>query len=155
MYIFSGPTHTGKTTLLEKWIDKMRSVDGILTPVKNNKRYIKYISSGEMYLLESNSNDSELMQQIGKYKFRTDLFEHAQKYLLSLVDKKPEWIIIDEIGFLELNKQGLEPGVSKLIQRLEGKRDVNLLLVIRNYLKEEVINYYKLNVNDIKDFELE
>lgn len=155
IYVYSDSIHSGKTTRLEAWIRIIQSVDGILMPVINNKRYIKYISTGEMHMLESDTIDPELVQQIGKYKFQTDIFEQAQNYLLSLIDKKLEWIIIDEIGFLELNKQGFEPAVSELIHRLKRKQDVNMLLVIRDYLKAKVFDYYKLDVNNIKDFEPE
>ncbi|MEJ2542537.1 MAG: nucleoside-triphosphatase [Calditrichaceae bacterium] len=155
IYVYSAPTHTGKTTRLESWISKIQSIDGILMPVINNKRYIKYISTGDLQQLESDSNNPDLVQTIGKYKFQTDVFEHAQNYLLSLIDKKLEWIIIDEIGFLELNGQGFEPAVTKLILDMNTKEATNILLVIRDYLKEDVLEYYKLDVNNIKDFESE
>ncbi|MBN1408495.1 MAG: hypothetical protein JW956_11930 [Calditrichaceae bacterium] len=155
IYVYSGPTHSGKTTRLENWIKKNEGVDGILMPVINNQRYVKSISSGKMLKLETDSNDHDLVQIIGKYKFRSEVFEHIQHYLLGLIDKNVKWIIVDEIGFLELNDQGFEPAVSQLIQKLETKQDVNLLLVIRDYLKEKVIDYYKLNGDSIKNFKPE
>ena len=152
MYIFSDPIHSGKTTRLEQWIKKTPAVDGLLTPVINGKRYIKFISSDEMYRMESDSHDSEFIEQIGKYKFRTDIFKKAENYLINLIDNPPAWIVIDEIGFLELDGHGFEPAVSELIHRLASAKDVHILIVVRDYLKEKVMDYYKLNTNEVFDF---
>jgi len=152
MYIYSDPIHSGKTTRLEKWIKKTPGVDGILTLVRNDKRFLKFISGDELHPLETDSNDPECFQQIGKYKFRTDVFAKAQNYLLGLIDMNPAWIVIDEIGFLELDGCGFEPAVSRLIHDLDSAKDVNILLVVRNSLKEKVMNCFKLNLNTVRDY---
>ena len=152
MYIFSDPIHSGKTTRLEQWIKKTPAVDGILTPVINGKRYIKFITSGEKYQLETDSQDAASFQKIGNYKFRTDIFQKAESYLINLIDNPPAWIVIDEIGFLELDGHGFEPAVSELIHRLDSAKDVHILIVVRDYLKEKVMDYYKLDTNEIFDF---
>ena len=152
IYIYSEPIHAGKTTRLNEWIANLPSVDGILAPVINGKRYIKYISSGDLYLLEADSDNPESFQQIGKYQFRTSVFQKAQNYLLNLIDNTPDWIIVDEIGFLELEGLGYEPAVSQIINSLQIKSNVNILLVIRDTLKDKVIDYYKLSSNAWIDF---
>ncbi len=152
MYIFSGPIHTGKTTKLEKWIIKNPDVDGILMPVINGRRYLYFIAKGETHLLETEIENPESFEQIGKYKFQIAIFQKAQNYLLGLIDHLPSWIVIDEIGFLELNKLGFEPAVSTLISKLNSVKDVNILLVVRDYLKDEVMDFYKLDRNLVKDF---
>lgn len=152
IYIFSGPIHSGKTTLLDMWIKQTPSVDGILTAVINGKRYLKFISTGEMYLLESDSWDAGLVEQIGKYKFLKTMFQKSHEYLLNLIQDTPKWIVIDEIGFLELDGMGFEPAVSHLINKFTTKPDVNILLVVRDTLQEKIIDYYKIDSNSLKDF---
>jgi nucleoside-triphosphatase THEP1 len=155
IFIYSGPIHSGKTTRLEAWIDKIQSVDGILTPIINNKRYIKYISTDELHLLESEPGVLENFQQIGKYKFRTEIFQQAHDYILGLIDQLPKWIVIDEIGFLELGGQGFEPAVTNLIHKLKTRPDVNLIIVIRDYLREKVLDFYQLELITLKEFKPE
>lgn len=155
IFVYSGPLHSGKTTRLEQWIKKTPAVDGILTPVIKDKRHIKFIKTGEMYQLETDSQDAAFFQQIGKYKFRTDVFQKARKFLINLIDNTPAWIVIDEIGFLELDGHGFEPVVSELIHKLDSAKDVHILIVVRDYLKEKVMDYYKLDANKVIDFILE
>jgi nucleoside-triphosphatase THEP1 len=155
IYIYSGPTHSGKTSRLETWIGKIQSIDGILMPTIDNKRYIKYIHTGEVELLETDTNNPDLVQRIGNYRFENEVFQKAQNYLLDLIHKRLEWIIIDEVGFLELDGQGFEPAVSKVIQEVETKQNINLLLVIRDYLKDQILDFYKLDKELVKDFQPE
>jgi nucleoside-triphosphatase THEP1 len=152
IFIFSGPIHSGKTTWLENWIKNAPTVDGILAPVINGRRHLKYILSGEIYLLETDSPNPESYLQIGNYKFLNSEFQKAKKYLLNLINNPPNRIIVDEIGFLELDGQGYEPAVSQLINNLDANSNVNIILVVRDTLKAKVIDYFKLDVNSIRDF---
>ena len=93
-----------------------------------------------------------MVQRIGNYRFENEVFQKAQNYLLDLIHKRLEWIIIDEVGFLELDGQGFEPAVSKVIQEVETKQNINLLLVIRDYLKDQILDFYKLDSTDTFTF---
>ena len=87
-------------------------------------------------------HENELVT-IGKYKFRKSVFDWAQNILIDCIDKKLDWIIIDEIGPLELEGKGLEPGISnifKLVDNLNG----NILCVVRDSILEEFIEHYNL-----------
>jgi nucleoside-triphosphatase THEP1 len=152
IFIYSGTIRSGKTTRLDNWIKKTSSVDGVLTPIINGKRYIKFVSTGKMSLLESDLSDASIVEQIGKYKFLKNTFHKSHEYLLRLIINPPKWIVIDEIGFLELDGMGFEPAVSQLMNKLKNKSDVNILLVVRDFLKDNVINYYKIKSDSWKDF---
>lgn len=147
IYLYSGPIHSGKTTRLESWIKQSPSADGIVTPVINGKRYLKYMSTSETHLLESDLSDINLIEQIGKYRFSKNEFRKSHKYLLNLINNTPKWIIIDEIGFLELDGRGFEPAISQLIYSLKNNPDVNIVLVIRETLTEKIIDYFKIDTN--------
>jgi len=94
----------------------------------------------------------EIDEQIGEYKFLKRVFLKSHEYLLNLSQNTPDWIVIDEIGFLELDGMGFEPAVSQLINKLQTKSEVHILMVVRDFLKEKVIEYYKINSDSCKDF---
>jgi nucleoside-triphosphatase THEP1 len=65
--------------------------------------------------------------------------------------QNPKWLIIDEIGPLELKGQALEPMVSKILND-EKRNEINIILVIRKTLVERAIEHYKLHVKGFKFF---
>lgn len=152
IYIYSGPIHSGKTTRLKNWAGKTASVDGVLAPVIEGQRYLKFISDETLQLLETDSTDAGIVQQIGKYKFLNSVFQKAQMYLLSLINLTPEWIVVDEIGYLEMAGKGLEPAVSQIINKLEIVKNVKIVLVIRDTLVEPALKYYKLDAHSTEVF---
>lgn len=140
--LFTGKIHTGKTTALLEEVKGRTDSDGILSPVSGNKRFLQRISTGEKHLLEADEQFPE--NQIitaGKYRFRKDVFLWARNQLRSMEDSEAGLIIIDEIGFLELEGTGLEPEVGMLIRkRTENNR--RTLLVVRDTLIDTVIKHY-------------
>lgn len=151
IYLFPGPVHTGKTTRLTEWINNKNDVDGILQPLINGRRHIKHILSGETRLLEVIQDfDQQNIISIGDYKFSADVFEWAQSQLLISFNRNPEWIIIDEVGKLEMDNKGLEPAVSEIINNLNKDIDINLVFVVRDYLIPNFLKKYSLTKNDIR-----
>jgi nucleoside-triphosphatase THEP1 len=150
-YFYTGEVHTGKTTDLLRWTADKKNVDGIFQPVVESKRFIYHLGSRALKRLETDSIVN--VTTIGNYKFDNDTFEWAQKILLDSVKKQLDWLIIDEIGPLELAGKGLEPAVSEIIKNRKnfyGK----ILCVVRDSIFTEVIRFYKLE-NDYTLFELE
>ena len=140
--LFTGKIHTGKSTALETAIKGRTDTDGIISPVIENKRYIRRISTGETHLLDADEQfpENEIITA-GRYRFRKDVFLWARNQLHSMEDSEAGLIIIDEIGFLELEGTGLEPEAGILVrERIENNK--KLLLVIRDTLINSVINYY-------------
>ena len=142
--ILTGPVHSGKTTKLMQWAAVQKNIDGIFQPVIDGKRFIYHIGSRTLKILEAEGTLSEHeLIIIGKYKFRQSVFDWAQNILLNCMDKKLDWLIIDEIGPLELGGKGLEPAISKIINQID-ELNGNLLCVIRDSILEEFINHFKL-----------
>ena len=78
---------------------------------------------------------------VGKYHFKKEAFEKAveiiQKGLLH-----PGWIVIDEIGPLELKGEGF---YSILNEALDSKTSgLKILLVIRKAVLDRVLDYFRL-----------
>jgi nucleoside-triphosphatase THEP1 len=155
IFLLSGPIQTGKTTRLTEWIKKKNDVDGILQPVIDGKRYIKHISSGIVQLLEisPDSNEKNILS-IGNYKFNNDVFTWTRSKLLLTFNKHPEWLIIDEVGKLEMDNKGLEPAISKILNDLNNQTNMNVVFVVRDYLVLDFLIKYCLDKNDIQTLEI-
>lgn len=138
--LFSGPIHSGKTTRLQKFIAD-KNCDGIIAPVKDGKRYIQRIKTGEIKSLETTSDDSII---IGKYKFSKEVFSWAKEQITKSFENKIDYLVIDEIGKLELKDEGYEPELSKVINQFKVQNNFDLVLVVRDSLVDEVIRKYKL-----------
>jgi nucleoside-triphosphatase THEP1 len=76
---------------------------------------------------------------IGKYKFSISSFNEITNYTLKSLDSKPDFVVLDEIGPLELKGLGFDELLKSLLSS-----DSNLILVIRNTLLEEIIQHYHL-----------
>ncbi len=139
--LFSGPIHSGKTTRLQKFIAD-KNCDGIIAPVKDGMRYIRRIKTGEIKPFETNSEDSIV---IGKYKFSKETFEWAKEQIKESLQSKVDYLVIDEIGKLEMVDQGYEPMVSLVIDKFKKENSFELILVVRESLVEDVISKYGLS----------
>ena len=144
LQILTGPVHSDKTTKLMQWAATQKNIDGIFQPVIDGKRFIYNIGSRTLKILEATETlPSEELIIIGKYKFRKNVFDWAQNILLDCLDKKLNWLIIDEIGPLELGGKGLEPAISKIFEQID-KFNGNILCVVRDTILEKFVEHYKL-----------
>lgn len=138
--LFSGPIHSGKTTRLQKFIAD-KNCDGIIAPIKDGKRYIQRIKTSEIRLLEAESEDAIV---IGKYKFSKETMEWAKQQIEESLQNNIDYLVIDEVGKLEMVDQGYEPVVSFVVDKFKKKNSFDLILVVRESLVDEVIEKYKL-----------
>ncbi|MBI1933878.1 MAG: hypothetical protein HYS24_15205 [Ignavibacteriales bacterium] len=146
--IVTGKVHTGKTTRLFAFVNSHKSVDGILVPVIHDKRMIYNISSKELKQLEVDNNSNKCIS-VGKYNFLNESFSWANKKLIDGFSKNPEWIILDEIGKLELEKKGLFESADFILTNFRNTK-TNIIFVIRDYLLDAVLKSFKLNENEIE-----
>ena len=144
IFIHTAAVHSGKTTNMFRFAAKNQNVDGILQPVIENKRFLYHINSRQLRLLEIDNpqNENDIMK-IGKFKFSKETFAWAQKILTDSFQKKFNWLVIDEIGPLEIEGKGYEPALSKILLEYE-KFNGNILLVVRKELLEKVKTHYNL-----------
>lgn len=144
--IFSAPIKTGKTTALFNWI-KDKNVHGLLTPDINGKRMLFDIFNCRYHDLESNdtANNAPYIF-VGKYSFYKSAFQLANKILLLSMSMNPDWLIVDEVGKLEFERQvGLHTSILLLIDHYKNPLTKGqLILVIRESLMEKCIQFYDL-----------
>ena len=142
IYIVTGPIQTGKTTRLFEFVGAKTSIDGILAPVIDNKRTLYHISSKQLKILEA-EHAGEKTIHVGKYNFYKKTFNWANKKLIESFYAKPEWLIIDEVGKLELKNEGLHSTINEILN-YRNESETKIILVVREYLLEKVLEKYKI-----------
>jgi nucleoside-triphosphatase THEP1 len=146
--IYSDKIKSGKTTNLFRWIARQNLISGILQPVVEEKGFFYSIVDKILIQFEVSEEQSKKFSEsqlvkIGSYFFLKSGFEKAKEILKRDFEKNYDLLVIDEIGPLELNGDGLEPVISEIVNWLdtfEGK----LVLVVRDKLINDVIKKYKL-----------
>lgn len=150
IYIYSDPIKSGKTTKLMQWAASQKNIDGIFQPVIEGKRFLFHISSRTLKALENDTGDDLLT--IGQYKFSNQAFVWAQDKLTSAINSSIEWLIIDEIGPLELDGKGLEPAITKILKSKESN-NIKIIFVVRLKLLSQVLLHYNIG-NGYKKFKV-
>jgi len=143
IYIFSRPIRTGKTTDLEEWIKDRDDVGGILTPDREGRRCLLDISTNMLHEFQVAEPSTHTLS-IGRFFFSAEAFQIAQDILLHSASS---WLIIDEVGKLEIEHHtGLEPALSRIISYYQSAADIEtrLLLVVRDTLLDQAIDKYRL-----------
>lgn len=152
-FIFSGKVHSGKTTRLIEWSKNQKNVGGILAPIINGKRNLVSIKPDERKILEVDSIiENKNIISVGKYFFDEDVFNWGREILLNSFSDNIDWLVIDEVGILELNGKGLEPAVSKIINESSYLSKMNILFVVRENLYEDFFLHFNINKEEVKNF---
>lgn len=127
-----------------KWVEARDKMTGILTPDQNGLRMLYNISEKRYYPLQVNGDTAGVA--IGRFVFDPEGFQKARHALTDALTQEVEWLVVDEIGRLEMDRgSGLEPAVSKVIEHFKtNPARGNLLLVIRDYLLNDAISHYGL-----------
>lgn len=157
VYLLSQPVKSGKTTLLSQWILHQKGVAGILAPDFDQARWLIDITTNERckLTLDKGMNTEEAVL-IGRYAFSAKAFSWARAQLKKAFLTNPNWLVFDEIGYLELRGQGLEPMVRTLLRKKRVSNDTKFVWIVRDELCDEIIEHYKLAKDEwrIWDFNL-
>ena len=137
IYILTGPIQSGKTTSLAKWLENENEVYGILTPVVDGKRFFLNLNTGEQYPMEAIEGEEEIVA-IGRFTFSKKNFDKAIQVIGDAIEKEG-WLVIDEIGPLELRGEGFAEIVKKVLKQRQGKT----ILVVREGLVEKLKSYFE------------
>ena len=152
IYFCSGPIQSGKSSRLGQWAQRREDVDGILAPVIEGRRHLQHIASGVIKCVQLPAAQwkSSEAWQIGAYFFSIPVFEWARQILLQSSRQKPEWLIVDEAGFLELDGRGLEPALTKILRLNSDKAPANIVFVVRESLVNRMAEHFNLDEKTIK-----
>lgn len=145
IYLYSSAVQTGKTSRLMSWVKGKNNVAGILTPDQEGLRVLYDIRSKKTYPMQVSVEDDsgEELIRVGRFTFLAKTMNWAQKILLEEMQLDPDWLVIDELGKLELKGIGLEPALGQVISHYQQQQNKgNLLVVVRDYLLEEAVRAY-------------
>lgn len=155
IFIVTAPVHYGKTSILMNWLKTKESVGGILTPDINGERKLLRIRDGQIFPYQI-SNEGEYTEEecikVGKYNFLLESFRRAKLILEEDFTAKLPYVLVDELGKLEMKDEGLEPMISTIIKSAKKQSHTKLIIVIRDYLLEEAI--VKFNLQNAKVIKL-
>lgn len=134
--LFSRQIRSGKTTELTQWCKQQPNIDGILMPDVNGLRHMQRVATGEIWKAQCEDiSTSETVLNIGRFSFYEEAFNKANNILLA-ISPTNDFLVIDEIGKLELKQQGFYSSLTTILHHQPAK---NLLLVVRDSLVKEVV----------------
>lgn len=141
--ILTGAKQSGKSTALLTWIEE-KNVGGFLTPIVSGKRILLSLPDKVYTPFESTDSYAESIK-VGRYEFLKSAFQVMNNHLVQQSSSVFDWLVIDEVGPLELNGEGIYPGLIHVLHNTNN----SLLLVVREGLVEEVIEKFKLTSAEI------
>jgi nucleoside-triphosphatase len=136
--VLTGEVQTGKTTALLNWCEGKR-ITGFATPVVNGLRVVRPLPDGECLPFEITGASADGVS-IGRYHLSLQALVEMNKLLKQACFENADWIVVDEVGPLELREQGLYAGVVHVLRHAKG----NILLVVRKSILDEVIATFQL-----------
>ena len=143
IFIFSQPIHNGKTTALMQWCKKNTNCAGILMPDVDGSRKMYSIFDAAFFeaSCQPSMSTNEKVISIGPYSFYKEAFARANEIIIAALNSSVEWLVIDEVGKLELKRTWFYPAVKKAMEAVKANSfKGNLLLVVRDSLLTAVIN---------------
>ncbi|MBK8626992.1 MAG: hypothetical protein IPN86_15905 [Saprospiraceae bacterium] len=146
--IFTAPIRSGKTTALMSLFAKRKDTTGFLCPDVDGLRHFYDLSNALLLPFEAEERavDCEDLVAIGRFRFKKEIFIQAEVILMNALTSKYKFIVIDEVGKLELMGNGYEPMFGKFLVAIRALDiDCIVILVVRDYLLDQVIERYSLS----------
>lgn len=152
IYLLTGPIHSGKTTALLNWANDKKHVTGVLSPDVDGKRHFLLLPKKQLQLMEASSAETEILE-IGRWRFSAAAFKQSITYLEAELEPSTEWMILDEIGPLELRDEGFAFFLHRLLKDASTIRK-GVILVVRNTALEPVKIHFGLHRFEVKEISI-
>jgi nucleoside-triphosphatase THEP1 len=156
IFILTGSVDSGKTTFLKRIIEELKKqkikMDGFLSEaIRQDQEKIGYdlrdLGGGKPvpFIRKSGRQD---WQRIGPYFFIPEGLSWAKKIILR--SREAEILVVDEIGPLELSKQGLWDALEQVIfQRVQEYLFVLRREILEAFLK--MVGKIEIKIFDIEE----
>lgn len=151
IFVLTGPVHSGKTSLLKKVVGELKSrgvrADGFLSlAVHNGKDLAGYdlfdLKTGKAipYLRKEGKKN---WPKVGPFFFIPRALARAKKKILCCA--QPDFLIVDEVGPLEVCGGGIWPALSAALRNPSRR----YLLVVRQSILRDVLDLISHNRTEI------
>ncbi|NLA92539.1 MAG: hypothetical protein GX842_03740 [Spirochaetales bacterium] len=157
--VITGDKNSGKSTFTHTLCSRLDefgiSTGGVIQipplPDQDQKEwFLSDQSTGEVRLLLT-TEETQGWPRRGRFSINLDTFEWAKERLLASAEKY-DFLVVDEIGPLELEGGGYHEALVELADRDEIDSSVGILLaIVRRELLEKVVERYNLEVSQIID----
>lgn len=153
--IVTGSINCGKTTRMINLYQANQKGDGFVSIKIMKDGHVDHyrarkLSSGEERVLmiheKSDSFHTPSMIQIGPYHVIDSTIEWIEDEMNHMINQKISPLYLDEIGHLELKKQGFHHILLNMLHA-----PVDLVLVIRDQWMKDVVQTYNMNDVDLID----
>jgi nucleoside-triphosphatase THEP1 len=134
VWILTGMIRSGKTTTLVNWSEGHTDVAGVLTPVVNEKRMLMNVKTREQWPMEAAEGEKEVIE-VGRFVFSKVNFDKAVELVRAGINSSA-WLIIDEIGPMELRGEGFHDILNEVLEQQQTGQ--TLVLVVREGMVEKV-----------------
>ncbi len=140
--ILTGDIRSGKTTALKEWLERHPNARGVVSPDINGRRHFVYYPQKELIEMQTTSKEKETIE-VGRFLFSKSGFEEVNQRLITDADRlESEWLVIDEIGSLELKGKGLFPALEYLLSQNHYK----VIIVVRSKLLKQITDQFGLSM---------
>ncbi|WP_400191864.1 hypothetical protein [Hymenobacter sp. B81] len=151
IHLLSGPIRSGKTTRLQAWAGGQAGAAGLLMPTDAHGRYFRDLRSGLQWPTAARPGDWQA-QCLGPHRFSAAAFSWANHALLGAAAAAgTQWLLVDEVGPLELRGAGLAPALRRILHE-PAYQPPHLLLVVRTGLREAVVEHFALHRWTLTEF---
>ena len=140
-FLITGPRRAGKSTLCMDVLHFIRNsggnAGGVIT-LQNSDRWIYLVLDDIKLRFEANNNEEFI--QVGKFQIHRGNMQQAINHIERSL--KSEYLFVDEIGILEMNRGGYYSVLEKAFSRNDGN-----IFVIRESILEEILDSYNITFN--------
>lgn len=141
--ILTGAVQSGKSTSLLKHFSNTDNVGGFICPDLNGKRMMFYKAENRVVPFQITQQDCSV--SIGKFSFDQNVFNEACGILVNPLTLDNNWVIVDEVGPLELKEGGYYHSLLILLENAKQKVGLTIVLVVREHLVADVISKFNLS----------
>ena len=136
-YCFAGPIRSGKTTRLAAWAATQPQAAGLLMPDAPQGRLFRDVATGAEWSTAAPAGDANPLV-VGRFSFSRAAFARAETALLAAAaNPATRWLLVDEVGPLELRGEGLAPALRQVLAAAPAA-GFEVVLVVREGLRTAV-----------------
>ncbi len=140
--IYTGPIRSGKSTSLHDLVNDRNDVGGFLTLDVDGLRQLYDIRQKVYHPFQTELSENTIT--IGRFTFLKSAFESMGEIVTRDVKADCRYLVIDELGKLELKKEGLYKMAMELISK-QDELAATIIWIVREGLVTEISELFGMD----------